>query len=39
YPETSLALAREKRDATRCVLKSGFTPSQQRRDEKRLSMN
>lgn len=39
YPETSFALVREKRDATRRVLKSGFTPSQQRRDEKRLSMN
>ncbi|AGQ75812.1 DUF4102 domain-containing protein [Salmonella enterica] len=39
YPETSFALVREKRDATRRVLKSGFTPSQQRWDEKRLSMN
>ncbi|HCB3587922.1 TPA: DUF4102 domain-containing protein [Citrobacter koseri] len=28
YPETSLAVAREKRDDTRRVLKSGFNPSQ-----------
>ncbi|EKS4614611.1 tyrosine-type recombinase/integrase [Salmonella enterica] len=34
YPETSLALAREKRDATKRILKSGLNPSQQRRAEK-----
>ncbi|ECF1702275.1 DUF4102 domain-containing protein [Salmonella enterica subsp. enterica] len=34
YPETSLALAREKRDATKRILKSGLNPSQQRRSEK-----
>ncbi|MDS1677061.1 tyrosine-type recombinase/integrase [Escherichia coli] len=34
YPETSLAVAREKRDQTRRILKSGLNPSQQRRSEK-----
>lgn len=36
YPETSLADAREKRDETRKILKSGFNPSQQRRSEKNI---
>lgn len=39
YPETSLAVAREKRDQTRRILKSGLNPSQQRRSEKIPSMN
>ncbi|HDH0829061.1 TPA: integrase arm-type DNA-binding domain-containing protein [Klebsiella oxytoca] len=34
YPETSLALAREKRDEARRILKSGLNPSQQRQSEK-----
>ncbi|EDN7239612.1 tyrosine-type recombinase/integrase [Salmonella enterica] len=36
YPETSLATAREKRDATRQILKSGLNPSQQRKSEKNI---
>lgn len=34
YPETSLALAREKRDDARKILKSGLNPSQLRQSEK-----
>ncbi|ELC6704314.1 integrase arm-type DNA-binding domain-containing protein [Salmonella enterica] len=34
YPETSFALVREKRNATKRILKSGLNPSQQRRAEK-----
>ncbi|HAX5139436.1 TPA: integrase arm-type DNA-binding domain-containing protein [Escherichia coli] len=36
YPETSLAVAREKREAARQILKSGLNPSQQRKSEKNI---
>ncbi|HGL5750695.1 TPA: Arm DNA-binding domain-containing protein [Citrobacter koseri] len=36
YPETSPALAREKRNATKRILKSGLNPSQQCRSEKNI---
>lgn len=37
YPETSLAVAREKRDDARRILKSGLNPSQQRRSKKNIA--